>query len=93
MKFVCRLVGHRRSTRYIREDYGFGWRSRCRFCGEGMIRIGSDCWLLERAARKDPKFKSKLGPTRLPFIPTGASHSSAPVHLPAERAVRPHPKG
>ena len=86
MKLVCRLLGHRRSARYIREDYGFGWRSRCRFCGEAMIRATSAEWLLERHARNKPEFAARLGPTRLPFISKAIVPASAPMNLDAERA-------
>lgn len=43
MKFICKLVGHRRSKKGARRR-GDEWLSRCAFCGEPMIRVFPGDW-------------------------------------------------
>jgi hypothetical protein len=43
MRLICRVVGHRRSIRQARRASG-GWVSRCKLCGEPLIRRGPKAW-------------------------------------------------
>ena len=43
--FLCRLIGHRRSARLAYVDPVLHrWRSRCRFCGTGLLKDGVHGW-------------------------------------------------
>jgi len=47
MDMLCRLLGHSRSARTARYDYGNQrWRSTCRLCGGEMERDVEGRWAL-----------------------------------------------
>lgn len=44
LNFLCRLVGHHRSRRYLRPRNGT-WQSECMLCGTTMQRVGPQHWV------------------------------------------------
>lgn len=53
MAALCLLLGHRRSAKEAwRTTELAGWKSKCRHCGEMMVRVAPSKWILQAEVKE-----------------------------------------